>query len=46
MYYINMTAWRNWIARWTSNPTVAGSNPVAVDSIYYIFFYIVISLGV
>ena len=22
--------WRNWIARWTSNPTVAGSNPVKV----------------
>ncbi len=24
------TLWRNWIARWTSNPTVAGSNPVKV----------------
>ena len=33
-----MTLWRNWIARWTSNPTVAGSNPVKVafikDNIY------------
>ena len=32
------TLWRNWIARWTSNPTVAGSNPVAVDSIYYYYY--------
>ena len=27
------TLWRNWIARWTSNPTVAGSNPVKVVTI-------------
>ena len=27
--------WRNWIARWTSNPTVAGSNPVSVGAYYY-----------
>ena len=25
----NGFAWRNWIARGTSNPKVAGSNPVA-----------------
>ncbi len=29
------TSWRNWIARWTSNPTVAGSNPVEVG-----FFFV------
>ena len=27
---LKKTAWRNWIARWTSDPAVAGSNPVAV----------------
>ncbi len=32
-YYV--TLWRNWIARWTSNPTVAGSNPVSVVLLYY-----------
>ena len=26
------TPWRNWIAHWTSNPEVAGSNPVGVES--------------
>ena len=26
--------WRNWIARWTSNPTVAGSNPVKSEYIF------------
>ena len=28
--YIYVTLWRNWIAHWTSNPGVAGSNPVSV----------------
>ncbi len=32
-----MTLWRNWIARWTSNPTVAGSNPVSV--VIYLLLY-------
>ena len=31
-----MTVWRNWIARWTSDPAVAGSSPVTVE---YIFLY-------
>ena len=38
--YSVVTSWRNWIARWTSNPTVAGSNPVEVggDKKKYFFF--------
>jgi hypothetical protein len=32
MFLGRETVWRNWIARWTSNPTVAGSNPVTVVS--------------
>ena len=27
------TAWRNWIACWTPDPVVAGSSPVAVESL-------------
>ena len=29
---MEQTPWRNWIAHWTSNPEVAGSNPVGVAS--------------
>ena len=36
--YSVVTSWRNWIARWTSNPTVAGSNPVEVGGDKNIFF--------
>lgn len=25
-----LIVWRNWTARWTSNPAVAGSNPVTI----------------
>ena len=35
-----MTLWRNWIAHWTSNPEVAGSNPVKVVTLVTIFFVI------
>jgi hypothetical protein len=34
-----MTVWRNWIARWTSDPAVAGSNPVTVANTIIIFFF-------
>ena len=30
--HVEQTPWRNWIAHWTSNPEVAGSNPVGVAS--------------
>ena len=30
--HVELTPWRNWIAHWTSNPEVAGSNPVGVES--------------
>ena len=30
--HVELTPWRNWIAHWTSNPEVAGSNPVGVGS--------------
>ena len=32
-----MTVWRNWIARWTSDPAVAGSNPVTVEFFLFLF---------
>ena len=36
IYYICLTLWRNWIAHWTSNPGVAGSNPVSVVSVHIV----------
>ncbi len=34
-------AWRNWIARWTSNPKVVGSNP----AVGLCFCYIIIKVN-
>ena len=33
--HVELTPWRNWIAHWTSNPEVAGSNPVGVGSRHF-----------
>ena len=36
-----MPIWRNWIARWTSNPEATGSSPVMGKYIFsYLFVYI------
>ena len=34
------SVWRNWIARGTSNPKVAGSNPVTDSLIFFSLFYL------
>ena len=37
--------WRNWIARGTSNPKVAGSNPVTDSLIFFSLLYLPLEHG-
>ena len=37
IYVSLQIVWRNWIARWTSNPAVAGSNPVTIGIYMHIY---------